>query len=204
LISTRRVAWPLLLVLVVWQTKCKMVRGQTVWSADKAHPAEEAEDVLDENCSPLIDEFERWMALEDPSAREISFHLVRVNTKLVHKGCRPVGKPGKSADGRWLRPKMKPQATHQEDAMGNNFLRGRRSRSNIRWRSPRTQGTGSTVRSPSRYPVLQNQRTVTGTPLHHPSSHPRASHAKGSHLKDPPGRGAHMRGPRPSREDSTE
>jgi hypothetical protein len=93
--STRRVAWPLFLVLVVWQTKCKMVRGQTEWSADKAHPAEEAEDVIDENCSPLINEFERWMALEDPSAREISFHLVRVNTKLAHKGCRPVGKPGK-------------------------------------------------------------------------------------------------------------
>eukprot|EP00959_Pyramimonas_sp_CCMP1952_P209822 4390163-Pyramimonas_sp.AAC.3 len=43
------------------------------------------------DCRGLVNEFERWVALESPSAYEYKFQAKRVNMKLLHKRCSPLG-----------------------------------------------------------------------------------------------------------------
>ena len=61
-------------------------------------PVHRPMDSISPACFKLRDGFERGVALEGPSAEELSYMLSKVNTELLHKGC-----PKVSRSGEWIK-----------------------------------------------------------------------------------------------------
>eukprot|EP00238_Polyblepharides_amylifera_P004003 CAMPEP_0196591224 /NCGR_PEP_ID=MMETSP1081-20130531/68879_1 /TAXON_ID=36882 /ORGANISM="Pyramimonas amylifera, Strain CCMP720" /LENGTH=97 /DNA_ID=CAMNT_0041914523 /DNA_START=151 /DNA_END=444 /DNA_ORIENTATION=- len=89
---------------------------------------------MNPSCRRILDDLERWIALETPSSEEMEFQTKKVNQKLAHNGCTALGKSG-------FKSKSAP------DSLSRNVQGSSSRRSALRWGSRGEGKSGSRSRS---------------------------------------------------------